>query len=102
MQLREMPDLGVRVQILKALADEARLDIIRVLYICGKEMTCTSIGEEMGNDDGPVPNSTLSYHLRLLREAGLTSTRKVAQNRLISLRYETFEQYLLGFLETLK
>ncbi len=85
-----------RVKILKALADEVRLEIIRTLYLKDEEMGCGQISDGMG-----VTNSTISYHLKTLREAGLTYTRKEAQSRLITLRKETFAKYLPGFLETL-
>lgn len=39
MRLREKPELETRVQILKAYTDETSLDVIRVPYICSKEMT---------------------------------------------------------------
>lgn len=59
-------------------------------------MGCGQISDGMG-----VSNSTISYHLKALREAGLTYTRKEAQSRFITLRKETFEKYLPGFLDTL-
>ncbi|EJN93254.1 ArsR/SmtB family transcription factor [Streptococcus ratti] len=91
-----MFDNELRVKILKALADQARLEIVRTLYVEDKEMGCGQISEGMG-----IGNSTISYHLKTLREAGLTYTRREGQNRYITLRKETFEKYLPGFLETL-
>lgn len=91
-----MFDDEMRVKILKALADQVRLEIIRTLYLEDKEMGCGQISEGM-----EVGNSTISYHLKTLREAGLTYTRREGQHRYITLRKETFEKYLPGFLETL-
>lgn len=86
----------IRIQIFKALADQTRLEIIRVLRNRGKEMNCGEIGEYIH-----IPKSTASYHFRTLREAGLTKTRKESLNKYVSLRLDTFENYLPGFLETL-
>lgn len=84
-----------RVKILKALADEVRLNIIRMLYKKNKEMNCNEISNLVD-----VGHSTISYHLRTLREAGLTYTRKEGQNRYISLRMDTFDEYLPCFLNS--
>lgn len=86
----------IRVQIFKALADKTRLDIIRILRNKGEEMNCGEIGEYID-----IPKSTASYHFKTLREAGLTATRKESLNKYVSLRLETFEKYLPGFLDTL-
>lgn len=85
-----------RVQIFRALADETRIQIVRVLKQKGKELSCSEIGEFID-----IPKSTVSYHFKILREAGLTITRKESLNRFVSLRLETFRAYLPGFLETL-
>nr|WP_055679644.1 metalloregulator ArsR/SmtB family transcription factor [Secundilactobacillus kimchicus] len=92
-----MHDNSSRVKILKALADDARLEIVRILHATHREMACGEISDLMG-----IANSTISYHLRTLREAGLTTTRKDAQSRLITLREETFTKYMPGFLESLE
>lgn len=85
-----------RVKILRALADETRLDIVRTLYLKEKELSCGEIGENCN-----VTKSTASYHFRTLREAGLTIVRKDARTKYVKLNLETFERYLPGFLETL-
>lgn len=85
-----------RVIILKAVADAMRLKIIRMLYYHGGEMNCGEIGEQLN-----IQKSTVSYHFRTLREAGLTTTRKIGQNKYVKLRLDTFATYLPGFLDTL-
>lgn len=85
-----------RVQIFAALADETRIQMIRILKNHGSELSCGEIGEFIS-----ISKSTVSYHFRILREAGLTSTRKESLNRFVSLKYETFQKYLPGFLEAL-
>ncbi|MCD2257348.1 ArsR/SmtB family transcription factor [Agrilactobacillus fermenti] len=85
-----------RVQIFKALSDEARLTIVKMLYTNGKEMSCGEIGETLN-----INKSTVSYHFKTLREAGLTTTRKSGKNKFVSLNLEVFHTFLPGFLDTL-
>lgn len=85
-----------RVKIFKALADDTRLDIVRALYACKKEMNCG----EVGNIRDTTKSNT-SYHLRTLKEAKLIKVRKEAQAKYMSIDLETFQTYLPGFLDTL-
>jgi DNA-binding transcriptional ArsR family regulator len=55
--------------VLSALADPVRLEIMRGLYANGEPIDCAAIASRM-----PVTASTVSHHWRVLREAGLTST----------------------------
>ena len=87
---------AIRIEIFKALSDEVRLQIIRILKNKGGEMSCGEIGEYID-----IPKSTASYHFKILRTAGLTSTRKEFLKQFVSLRYDTFSKYLPEFLETL-
>ncbi|MBE6185356.1 ArsR/SmtB family transcription factor [Heyndrickxia ginsengihumi] len=86
----------IRVQIFKALADETRLEIIRMLKHVDKEISCGEVGENIN-----ISKSTASYHFKILREAGLISTRKEAQTKYVQLRLDTFETYLSHFLDSL-
>lgn len=85
-----------RVAIFKALAEQNRLRIIRVLYQTSREMTCSEVGEQLN-----ISKSTVSYHFKALRLVGLTNTRQVAQTKYLSLQLATFDRYLPGFLATL-
>ncbi|NRR02259.1 winged helix-turn-helix transcriptional regulator [Brevibacillus sp. RS1.1] len=85
-----------RVKMFQALADETRLEIIRVLYANKKEMNCGEVGDICNTS-----KSNTSYHLRTLREAKLIKVRKEAQTKYTSIDMETFESYLPGFLDTL-
>ena len=69
---------------------------MRELAAPGAEPTCGQISEAMG-----LPTSTCSYHLRLLREAGLTRTRPAGTERRISLRRGDLEQRFPGLVEVL-
>jgi len=81
--------------IMRTLGDPARLDIVRLLAD-GRPRMCSEISGEMGQ-----PNSTCSYHLRLMREAGLTRARAEGTHRMISLRDEDLEARFPGLLEVL-
>ena len=57
-------------ELFKVLSDENRLKIIELL-IKGETCGCTLI------DKLPISQPTLSYHLKMLHEAGITRTEKV-------------------------
>jgi DNA-binding transcriptional ArsR family regulator len=60
------------VQSLAALAQETRLSIFRMLVEAGPNgMPAGRIGEQLA-----VPSATLSFHLKELTHAGLTSSRQ--------------------------
>jgi DNA-binding transcriptional ArsR family regulator len=77
--------------VLHALSDPARLGIVRRLGPSG-ELCCGEL--ELG-----VSKATLSHHLRVLREAGLTTTRCDGRKRLVSLRAYDVERRFPGLLE---
>ncbi|AUI77290.1 MULTISPECIES: ArsR/SmtB family transcription factor [Lactiplantibacillus] len=85
-----------RVAIFKALADDNRLRIIRVLYQAQREMTCGEVGAQLS-----ISKSTVSYHFKALRLVGLTNTRREAQTKYLSLQRATFDHFLPGFLDSL-
>jgi DNA-binding transcriptional ArsR family regulator len=76
--------------VLHALSDPVRLAIIRELQD-GNELPCGAL-------DVPVAKSTLSHHLKVLRDAGLTQTRAEGVQRIVSLRRQDIEQRFPGLL----
>jgi DNA-binding transcriptional ArsR family regulator len=76
--------------VLHALSDPVRLDIVRTLSDTGE---CSA-----GDLPVPVAKSTLSHHLKVLRDAGLTHTRAVGVQRFVSLRVDEVEQLFPGLL----
>jgi DNA-binding transcriptional ArsR family regulator len=77
--------------VLGALADPMRLEIVRSLAgDC--EQRCGAIPTDLAK-------STLSHHLRVLREAGLTWTRTEGTQRWISLRREDLDARFPGLLD---
>jgi len=81
--------------ILRATGDPVRLAVVRVLSD-DRERTCTELRRELD-----MPASTLSYHLRLLREAGVTRSRAAGTERHVSLRRDDLEARFPGLLGVL-
>ncbi|MDR0200209.1 MAG: metalloregulator ArsR/SmtB family transcription factor [Streptococcaceae bacterium] len=88
-----------RIQIFKALSDQTRLEILRLMVKNGDanhEISCTPFFETLH-----LSKSTISFHLKTLREAGLTFRREEGRQTFVRLNLETFKIYLPGFLESL-
>src|SRR3954468_15803252 len=81
--------------ILRTVGDPVRLAIVQELLGAG-ERICTTLNESID-----IPASTLSYHLRLLREAGVTRTRAVGTERHVSVRRDDLERLFPGLLDVL-
>jgi DNA-binding transcriptional ArsR family regulator len=81
--------------VLGALADPGRLATVRVLAEEG-EACCSSIRESIGVE---CTKSTMSHHLRVLREAGVTSTRQEGTRRYVSLRRDDLDARFPGLLD---
>jgi DNA-binding transcriptional ArsR family regulator len=77
--------------VLHALSDPIRLGIVRSLNDAG---ACNC-----GSFSVPVAKSTLSHHLRVLREAGVTLTTPDGTARVVSLRAEDLDARFPGLLE---
>jgi DNA-binding transcriptional ArsR family regulator len=78
-------------QVLQALSDPVRLRILAELA-AGGEQAC-------GLMPLPVSASTRSHHFRILREAGLTVTRLVGTQRLVTLRRDAVDARFPGLLD---
>lgn len=72
------------------MSDPVRLEIVRELHDDG-ELSCSHLRT-------PVSKSTLSHHLKVLRDAGVTWTRLEGTQRLVSLRQEDLEGRFPGLL----
>ena len=81
--------------VLRTVGDPVRLEIVRILAD-GRERNCGQMTEALG-----LPNSTCSYHLRLLREAGVTRAQAAGTQRLISLRTDDLEARFPGLVDVL-
>jgi len=81
------------VEALAAMAQETRLEALRLLVQAGPEGLAA--GEIARRLDVPAP--TLSFHLRALLHAGLVSASREGRERLYAAEYGRLES-LVGFL----
>ncbi|MCX5380426.1 helix-turn-helix transcriptional regulator [Streptomyces sp. NBC_00091] len=82
-------DLDLAV-VLHALGDPVRLALVRRMAEDG-ESACSPDGVD-------APRSTLSNHWRILREAGITQTRRAGKARLMTLRRADLDARFPGLL----
>ena len=79
--------------VLHALSDPVRLGFVQTLAAQG-ELPCSAVRV-------PVAKSTLSHHLRVLREAGVIQTRPHGTQGLTSLRRDDLEARFPGLLDAI-
>jgi DNA-binding transcriptional ArsR family regulator len=77
--------------IMYALADPTRMEIVALLAKAGRKMTC---GELHLNR----PKSSMSHHFKILRSAGIVETAIEGTEHMNSLRLEEIEQKFPGVL----
>jgi len=82
--------------VLRTCGEPIRLAMIRALAAHGEEMRARDVQGAVG-----LPTSTCSYHLKLLREAGVTRTRPAGTERWISLRRDDLDARFPGLVEVL-
>jgi DNA-binding transcriptional ArsR family regulator len=78
--------------VLAALSDPVRMEIVGKLAN-GCELSCGALGL-------PVAKSTLTHHLRVLREAGVVNHRRVGTSKLTSLRRSDLDARFPGLLDS--
>lgn len=83
-------------EIFKTLSEPNRIEILRILYHSEHELTCSEVSHQLN-----ISKSTVSYHFKALRHAGLTNTRQSAQTKFLSINTDTFNRYLPSFLDSL-
>jgi DNA-binding transcriptional ArsR family regulator len=81
-------------KVLAALADPARLATVRTLARVG-ESPCGQIPHDAGLQ---VSKSTMSHHIRILREAGIVNSRVQGARRMLSLRQDDLDARFPGLL----
>ncbi|MEV4173402.1 helix-turn-helix domain-containing protein [Nonomuraea sp. NPDC049709] len=86
----EVGDIGL-TGVMAALSDPIRVGLVRVL----------ADGRERGWGElrAPVAKSTLSHHLRVLRDAGLTRTRQEGTRCFVTLRAQDLQARFPGLLQ---
>lgn len=88
----------IKVRIFRALSDEGRLKIVRSLYGKGEVCSCADIGEMVENE---TTKQSISYHIKILKQAGLVTSQKIGQKKTVAIRKEVVDQYLPGLLRAL-
>ncbi|MGK5639771.1 ArsR/SmtB family transcription factor [Streptomyces sp. URMC 126] len=83
-------------KVLSALGDPVRLHLFRAF---GADEQCDCDAARLGL--GHLHKSTLSHHMRVLRESGVTSTRAVGRNRHVSLRRADLDARFPGLIDAL-
>ncbi|MFG2721412.1 ArsR/SmtB family transcription factor [Streptomyces sp. NPDC048416] len=84
------------VKVLHALGDPVRLWLLKV-YADGEQHSCAPDLLGLGH----LHKSTVSHHMRTMREAGVTSTRVVGRNRYVRLRRDDLDARFPGLLDSL-
>lgn len=80
--------------VLHALSDPIRLELVRTLNECRGERTC-------GSFSLPIAKSTATHHWRVLREAGVVSAREEGTHKYHSLRRDDLDCRFPGLLDSI-
>jgi DNA-binding transcriptional ArsR family regulator len=88
---RRVPAAGDAIDVFKALADPIRLSIVSEMTR-SDEVACTTLEHML-----PITKTTISYHIKVLYQAGLITIRKQGRNYFYSLRRETMDALVPGF-----
>ncbi|HVB54016.1 MAG TPA: helix-turn-helix transcriptional regulator [Candidatus Acidoferrales bacterium] len=88
------PPVAGITTLLQALADPVRMELLRALAGSDQPISC-------GSFQVPVTKSTLSHHLRVLREAGVIDQRCDGTRKLTSLRRHDLDACYPGLLQSL-
>ncbi|WP_066361735.1 ArsR/SmtB family transcription factor [Herbidospora mongoliensis] len=92
--LEHPPAEEIRLEaVLHALADPARLEIVRFLAASGVEVPCSAI-------DLAVSKSTTTHHYRVLREAGVITQVYRGTSKLNGLRRADLDRRFPGLLDS--
>ncbi len=79
------------IKIFKALGDETRYRIVRMLLERG-ELSCADFDQEFH-----LSKSAMSHHYRVLENSGLITTRKAGQHIFITVNRTVLRQFLPDF-----
>jgi DNA-binding transcriptional ArsR family regulator len=79
--------------VMHALSDPARIEIVRCLAAARRPLTCNEISLDR-------PKSSMSHHFKILREAGLLETRAQGKEHYNVLRAPELETRFPGLLKT--
>ncbi|HEY0277597.1 MAG TPA: helix-turn-helix domain-containing protein [Solirubrobacterales bacterium] len=80
---------------MRALGDPVRIEMVRQVD-AESGILCTELYDRLG-----LPSSTGSYHLRQLREAGVTRSSAAGTTRIVTLRREDLESRFAGLVDVI-
>lgn len=80
--------------IMYALSDPARVEIIRMIHKAGQPMTCGELNCDR-------PKSSMSHHFKILRDSGIIETSIEGKEHLNSLRLTEVEKKFPGILKAI-
>ena len=80
-------------EVFKALGDPIRWSIITQMSMVD-ELACLTLEDTL-----PVSKPTISYHTKILHQAGLISVRKEGRNYFYSLRRDVLQELIDGLFE---
>jgi uncharacterized HTH-type transcriptional regulator yceK len=90
-------DVEIQSKVFKAVSDPVRLEILRYLIYMDRGITCSEIGSVIN-----ISKSAGSYHFRILREAGLTVTRKESREKYVAVNLDTINRYITNFIDNIR
>lgn len=82
-------------EVFRALSEPLRMDIVRQITQVD-ELPWTTLEQTL-----PISKSTISYHIKILSQAGLIQVRREGRYYFYRLREDVFEHLLPGFLSRL-
>lgn len=85
------------VNAFKALSDPVRVQLFARIATSTGEMSCTDLVNE-----ARVGPSTVSYHVKILKSAGLVQVRKEGRNYYYTPDWDSCEQHIPGFLSSIE
>lgn len=84
------------VDVFRALSEPLRLQIIALFDEEGR-CACTVLEDVL-----PISKSTISYHIKILHQAGLLEVHKEGRFYFYSLRRDVFDYFVPGLLDRLE
>lgn len=93
MKIPKIEDIEI-TDIMYALSDPARVEIIRLISESKKALTCGELRLDR-------PKSSMSHHFKILRDSGIVSTEIEGKEHYNSLRIKELEEKFPGVLKAI-